>query len=97
MSVRIFYKGKSLLIPKRGVHAQLPPRGGRLKGTRSAPLQFAVGLKLKSKAEHVMVDAEDALIAALKVKAERPEALIMYVRRQNRRGDARNPPRTRYS
>ena len=55
-------------------------------------MQFAVGLKLKSKAEHVMVDAEDALIAALKVKAERPEALIMYVRRQNRRGDARKPP-----
>ena len=60
-------------------------------------MQFAVGLKLKSKAEHVIVDAEDALIAALKVKAERPEALIMYVRRQNRRGDARNPPRTRYT
>jgi hypothetical protein len=57
--------------------------------------QTFVGLKLKSKAEHVMVDAEDALIAALKVKAERPEALIMYVRRQNRRGDARNPPHTR--
>jgi hypothetical protein len=60
-------------------------------------LQFAVGLKLKSKSEHVIVDAEDALIAALKVKAERPEALIMYVRRENRRGDARNPPRTRGS
>ena len=55
-------------------------------------MQFAVGLKLKSKAEHVIVDAEDALIAALKVKAERPEAQIMYVRRQNRRGDTRNPP-----
>ena len=60
-------------------------------------MQFAVGLKLKSKAEHVIVDAEDALIAALKVKAECPEALIMYVRRQNRRGDARNPPRRRDS
>ena len=60
-------------------------------------MQFAVGLKLKSKAEHVIVDAEDALIAALKVKAEHPEALIMYVRRQNRRGDARNPPRGRDS
>jgi hypothetical protein len=58
-------------------------------------LQFAVGLKLKSIAEHVIVDAEDALIAALKVKAERPEALITYVRRQNRRGDARHPPKKR--
>jgi hypothetical protein len=56
-------------------------------------MQFAVGPKLKAKAEHVIVEAEDALVAALKVKAERPEALIMYVRRQNRRGDARNPPR----
>ena len=60
-------------------------------------MQFAVGLKLKAKAEHVTVEAEDALVAALKVKAERPEALIMHVRRQNRRGDARNPPRTRDS
>lgn len=58
-------------------------------------MQFAVGLKLKSKAEHVMVDAEDALIAALKVKAGCPDALITYVRRQNRRGDARHPPRRR--
>ena len=56
-------------------------------------MQFAVGLKQKSLAEHVIVDAEDALIAALKVKAERPDAMITYVRRQNRRGDARNPPR----
>jgi hypothetical protein len=60
-------------------------------------MQFAVGLKLKARAEHVIVEAEDALVAALKVKAERPEALIMCVRRQNRRGDARNPPRTRDS
>jgi hypothetical protein len=58
-------------------------------------LQFAVGLKLRGLAEHVIVDAEDALIAALKVKADRPEALITYVRRQNRRGDARNPPHQR--
>jgi len=60
-------------------------------------LQFAVGLKLKSKSEHVIVNAEDALIAALKVKSERPEALIMYVRRQNWRGDTRHPPRARSS
>jgi hypothetical protein len=31
-----------------------------------AVLQFAVGLKLKSKAEHVIAEAEDALIAALR-------------------------------
>ena len=60
-------------------------------------MPFAVGLNLKSKSEHVIVEAEDALIAALKAKAERPDALIMYVRRQNRRGDARNPPNRRGS
>jgi hypothetical protein len=37
------------------------------------------------------VDAEDALIAALKVKMERPEAHITYVRHQNKRGDTRHP------
>jgi hypothetical protein len=52
---------------------------------------FTVGFKLKGKAEHVVVDAEDALVAAQTVKAERPEAVMMYVRPQNRRGDARHP------
>jgi len=37
------------------------------------------------------VDAEDALIAALKVKIQHQEALITYVRRRNKRGDARHP------
>jgi hypothetical protein len=55
-------------------------------------MRFTVGLKLKSKAEHIVVDAEDALIAALKVKTDQPEARIMYVRPSNRRGDARHPP-----
>jgi hypothetical protein len=54
-------------------------------------LLFTVGLKLKGKSEHLAVDGEDALIAALKAKAKYPEALITYVRRQNRRGDARHP------
>ncbi len=54
-------------------------------------MQFTVGLKLKGKADHITVDAEDALIAALKVKMERPEARIMYVRPRNRRGDTRHP------
>jgi hypothetical protein len=55
------------------------------------PVQFTVGLKLKGKTDRIAVDAEDALIAALKVKTERPEAVITYVRQQNRRGDARHP------
>jgi hypothetical protein len=55
-------------------------------------MHYAVGLKLKGRSNHIVVDAEDALVAALKVKAENPEASITYVRRENRRGDARNPP-----
>ena len=39
-------------------------------------MQFAVGFKFQGKTGHVIVDAEDALIAALKVKMRRPEALI---------------------
>jgi hypothetical protein len=54
-------------------------------------MQFTVGLKLKSKVSHVVVEAEDALIAALKIKVSRPDAVIMYARPKNRRGDARHP------
>ena len=54
-------------------------------------MQFAVGFKIEGKTEHVVVDAEDALIAALKVKCERPDAVINYVRRRNKRGDLRHP------
>lgn len=54
-------------------------------------MQFTVGLKVKGKADHTTVDAEDALIAALKVKAGQPDAAITYVRPRNRRGDARHP------
>ena len=56
--------------------------------------QFTVGFRVKRNADRIVIDAEDALIAALKVKAERPEATIMYVRRLNRRGDTRHPPHT---
>jgi hypothetical protein len=55
---------------------------------------LTVGIRIKSKADRIVLDAEDALIAALKVKAERPEATILYVRRLNQRGDARHPPHT---
>jgi hypothetical protein len=58
-------------------------------------MKFTVGLKHKGKVNRVVVDAEDALVAALKAKTEHPEALIMYVRPQNRRGDARHPPLAR--
>ena len=35
----------------------------------STQVQFAVGFKIQGKTGHVVVDAEDALIAALKVRA----------------------------
>ncbi len=54
-------------------------------------MHFTVGFRLKGHTDRVTIDAEDALIAALKVKAERPEALITYVRHQNKRGDTRHP------
>jgi hypothetical protein len=56
------------------------------------PMQFTVGFKFEGKVNHVVVDGDDALVAALKLKAQRPAATIMYVRPQNRRGDARHPP-----
>jgi len=56
-------------------------------------MQFAVGFSVKGKAGHTVMDAEDALIAALKAKMQHPEALIIYVRRQNKRGDKRHPVR----
>lgn len=56
-------------------------------------MKFAVGLRLSDRSKHVVVEAQDALIAALIAKAEQPDAAVTYVRRQNRRGDARHPPR----
>jgi hypothetical protein len=58
-------------------------------------MRFAVGFKLKSKSDHTVVEAEDALIAGLKVKIDYPDAKIMYVRPANRRGDSRHPPQKR--
>jgi hypothetical protein len=64
------------------------------KGTR---MKFTVGMKINGKTDHTAVDAEDALIAALKVKMQRPEAEILYVRRANKRGDTRHPARPKAS
>jgi hypothetical protein len=52
---------------------------------------YTVGLNESGKSDRVVVEAEDALAAALKVKEEKPAASITYVRRLNRRGDARHP------
>jgi hypothetical protein len=55
--------------------------------------EYTVGLRLGRQSETVTIEAEDALMAALKVKLNHPEALISYVRKSNRRGDRRNPHR----
>lgn len=54
-------------------------------------LEYTVGIKVAGQSRSLTVEAEDALVAALKVKHELPEAQINYVRKCNRRGDRRNP------
>src|SRR5260370_1726511 len=73
--------------------ARLPPcyDRARLDQHEEAQVRFAVGLNQQGKSEHVIVDAEDALVAALKVKLQRQEAMITYVRRANKRGDTPHP------
>ena len=57
-------------------------------------VRYMVGMKTAAgKSASVTVDAEDALIAALKVKQENPAAMITYVRKHNVRGDRRHPHR----
>ncbi len=53
--------------------------------------EYKVGLRLQTRPEVLTIEAEDALVAALKAKHEYPEAVILYVRRSNRRGDRRHP------
>src|ERR1700721_7918 len=43
---------------------------------QGSQLEFVIGFKLRVDPSHVIRDAEDALIAALKVKIEHPSALI---------------------
>jgi hypothetical protein len=52
---------------------------------------YMVGIKTTARSTSVKVEAEDALIAALKVKHENPSAIITYVRKHNARGDRRHP------
>jgi hypothetical protein len=54
-------------------------------------MQYIVGLKLNGRSGHVNIEAEDALLAALKAKTQEPDSAVTYVRRQNRRGDSRHP------
>jgi hypothetical protein len=54
-------------------------------------MRYMVGTRIDKKAAGVAVEAEDALIAALKVKQEHPGAMITYVRKHNVRADRRHP------
>lgn len=54
-------------------------------------LRYAVGIKVQQRTDQLSIEAEDALIAALKAKTAHPEASITYVRKQNARGDRRHP------
>lgn len=47
--------------------------------------------KVRNKTDQITVEAEDALIAALKVKGAHPEAAMTYVRKRNVRGNRRHP------
>ena len=53
--------------------------------------QYTVGFRVSKRADHVNIEAEDALVAALKLKLEKPQAHINYVRPRNKRGDRRHP------
>jgi hypothetical protein len=52
---------------------------------------YTVGMNANGRSKHVTTEAEDALIAALKVKSHHPDATITYVRKANMRGDRRHP------
>ena len=52
---------------------------------------YTVGMNINGHSKVVTVEAEDALIAALKVKHENPAAMITYSRKSNERGDRRHP------
>ena len=56
-------------------------------------VRYMVGMRTATKSASVTVEAEDALMAALKVKHENPAAMITYVRKHNERGDRRHPHR----
>ena len=53
-------------------------------------IEYIVGLRIGSRSKVLTIEAEDALIAALKIKHDYPDAAISYVRKSNRRGDRRH-------
>jgi hypothetical protein len=67
------------------------PVFGRTMEAANMTLRYAVGIRIGKRSDQVTVEAEDALVAALKVKTAHPEAAITYVRKRNVRGDRRHP------
>jgi hypothetical protein len=67
------------------------PQNSSHQGGTGMTNKFTVGINVAGTRHSVTVMAEDALVAALKVKLERPDAAINYVRRCNKRGDLRHP------
>jgi hypothetical protein len=71
---------------------EAPLKVGLELGSQGAAMTtYMVGLKLQMRSKVIEIEAEDALVAALKIKLENPEALITYVRKSNQRGDRRHP------
>ena len=68
-------------------------KGVTIPGSNAMTTRYMVGTNIDGKSTSVTVMAEDALIAALKVKQKNPAAAITYVRKHNVRGDRRNPHR----
>lgn len=54
-------------------------------------VRYLVGLRQQKRSKSLIVEDEDALLAALRAKHENPDAMITYVRKSNRRGDRRHP------
>jgi hypothetical protein len=48
----------------------------KVMGSGGVRVQFTVGLKLKGMTDHIAVDAEDALIAALKVRGKFERSVV---------------------
>ena len=55
-------------------------------------VHYMVGMRMAGNSASVTVEAEDVLIAALRIQHENPAAVMTYVRKQNERVD-RHPHR----
>ncbi len=54
-------------------------------------VKYIVGLRQEKKSKSLIVEDENALVAALRAQHEYPNATITFVRKSNRRGDHRHP------